>query len=148
MSVTAHCEPLPSCQRPHIVAWLLSGIQQSAASALLLTCAAMRRCRHEKHGILIALRNRKFVLARSFKTFSPLPPNFIPNQGMEYVMDFVLNGEIQDIPDEWAEESLLNLLRDHFGLVGAKYGCGAGICGACRPCGTARSIEFTRAIAR
>lgn len=47
------------------------------------------------------------------------------------MMDFVLNGEIQDIPDEWAEESLLNLLRDHFGLVGAKYGCGAGICGAC-----------------
>lgn len=46
-------------------------------------------------------------------------------------MDFVLNGEIQDIPDEWAEESLLNLLREHFGLVGAKYGCGAGICGAC-----------------
>jgi isoquinoline 1-oxidoreductase alpha subunit len=46
-------------------------------------------------------------------------------------MAFVLNGEIQHIPDEWADESLLNLLRDHFGLVGAKLGCGLGLCGAC-----------------
>jgi nicotinate dehydrogenase subunit A len=29
------------------------------------------------------------------------------------------------------EESLLTVLRDHFGLTGAKYGCGEGQCGAC-----------------
>lgn len=46
-------------------------------------------------------------------------------------MVFVLNGEIQDIPDKWGNESLLNLLRNHFGLVGAKFGCGVGLCGAC-----------------
>jgi aerobic-type carbon monoxide dehydrogenase small subunit (CoxS/CutS family) len=29
------------------------------------------------------------------------------------------------------DESLLNVLRDHLGLTGAKYGCGEGQCGAC-----------------
>lgn len=46
-------------------------------------------------------------------------------------MAFVLNGEIQEIPADWADEPLLYLLRDHFGLVGAKFGCGVGACGAC-----------------
>lgn len=46
-------------------------------------------------------------------------------------MVFVLNGETREIPKEWREEPLLNLLRDHFGLVGAKFGCGVGLCGAC-----------------
>ena len=30
-----------------------------------------------------------------------------------------------------SEESLLNVLRDHLGLTGTKYGCGEGQCGAC-----------------
>jgi len=30
-----------------------------------------------------------------------------------------------------SEASLLNVLRDDFGLTGAKYGCGEGQCGAC-----------------
>ena len=46
-------------------------------------------------------------------------------------MGFVLNGEIQDIPADWTGEPLLYLLREHFGLVGAKFGCGVGMCGAC-----------------
>lgn len=46
-------------------------------------------------------------------------------------MEFVLNGETRELPAHWAEESLLYLLREHFGLVGAKFGCGVGICGAC-----------------
>ena len=46
-------------------------------------------------------------------------------------MKFILNGELRDIPADWAGEALLHLLREHFGLVGAKFGCGAGVCGAC-----------------
>jgi len=46
-------------------------------------------------------------------------------------MRFVLNGTSQDIPPDWADETLLFLLREHFGLTGAKFGCGVGICGAC-----------------
>ena len=30
-----------------------------------------------------------------------------------------------------SEASLLNVLRDHLGLTGTKYGCGEGQCGAC-----------------
>jgi isoquinoline 1-oxidoreductase alpha subunit len=46
-------------------------------------------------------------------------------------MSFILNGEGREIPADWADESLLFLLREHFGLTGAKFGCGVGICGAC-----------------
>jgi len=35
------------------------------------------------------------------------------------------------VPPEWREESLLNVLREPLGLVGTKFGCGAGLCGAC-----------------
>jgi len=46
-------------------------------------------------------------------------------------MSFILNAERQEIPPGWVDEPLLFLLRDHFGLVGTKFGCGIGICGAC-----------------
>ena len=46
-------------------------------------------------------------------------------------MPFVLNGENHEIPASWADDPLLFLLRDHFGLTGAKFGCGVGQCGAC-----------------
>ena len=46
-------------------------------------------------------------------------------------MIFFLNGESREIPADWAGEPLLYLLREHFGLTGAKFGCGAGMCGAC-----------------
>ncbi|MBO9453397.1 (2Fe-2S)-binding protein [Tropicibacter sp. R16_0] len=44
---------------------------------------------------------------------------------------FVLNGERQDVLKAWADETLLYLLREHFQLKGAKFGCGVGVCGAC-----------------
>jgi isoquinoline 1-oxidoreductase alpha subunit len=46
-------------------------------------------------------------------------------------MAFNLNGQNHDIPADWADEPLLFLLREQFGLMGAKFGCGVGICGAC-----------------
>jgi len=46
-------------------------------------------------------------------------------------MAFTLNNEIQTIPSDRMDEPLLFVLREHFGLVGAKFGCGVGACGAC-----------------
>ncbi len=42
-----------------------------------------------------------------------------------------INGNGQAIPDELGDVRLLDVLRDHFGLMGTKFGCGAGLCGAC-----------------
>ena len=41
-----------------------------------------------------------------------------------------INGKRQQV-DVDADTPLLWALRDSLGLVGAKYGCGAGMCGAC-----------------
>jgi isoquinoline 1-oxidoreductase alpha subunit len=35
------------------------------------------------------------------------------------------------IQDAWRDETLLYVLREQLGLVGAKFGCGQGDCGAC-----------------
>jgi isoquinoline 1-oxidoreductase alpha subunit len=42
-----------------------------------------------------------------------------------------LNGQPRPVPADWHDETLLAVLRDALGLTGAKYGCGAGLCGAC-----------------
>ncbi|MCG8494279.1 MAG: 2Fe-2S iron-sulfur cluster-binding protein, partial [Sneathiellales bacterium] len=46
-------------------------------------------------------------------------------------MKFTLNGQQVSVPEEWREDRLLWVLRDHFNLIGPKYGCGIGECGAC-----------------
>jgi isoquinoline 1-oxidoreductase alpha subunit len=46
-------------------------------------------------------------------------------------MELIVNGLRRPVPPEWRHDSLLQVLREPFGLVGAKYGCGAGQCGAC-----------------
>lgn len=46
-------------------------------------------------------------------------------------MRLVVNDRPVDVPPAWREESLLHFLRESMGLVGAKFGCGAGLCGAC-----------------
>lgn len=42
-----------------------------------------------------------------------------------------INGKKINIPKTWQEASLLTFLRDYLGLMGTKYGCGKGLCGAC-----------------
>jgi isoquinoline 1-oxidoreductase alpha subunit len=42
-----------------------------------------------------------------------------------------INNRTTPIDDEWIDESLLSVLREHVGLIGPKFGCGAGLCGAC-----------------
>jgi aerobic-type carbon monoxide dehydrogenase small subunit (CoxS/CutS family) len=41
-----------------------------------------------------------------------------------------VNGRLRSVPAD-PERPLLRVLRDELGLTGAKYGCGAGQCGAC-----------------
>lgn len=45
-------------------------------------------------------------------------------------LSLVINGVEQHV-DAAADMPLLWLLRDQFGMTGTKYGCGAGLCGAC-----------------
>ena len=65
-----------------------------------------------------------------------------------------VNGKVQTVDVE-ADTPLLWVLRDTIGLVGTKFGCGMGLCGACtvhldgvavRGCQTPVSTVGTRAI--
>lgn len=47
-------------------------------------------------------------------------------------MRLTVNGSERPIPDAWRDETLLSTLREHLGLVGARYSCGIGLCGACK----------------
>lgn len=42
-----------------------------------------------------------------------------------------VNGAERNVAVAWADETLLDTLREALGLVAAKYGCGIGACGAC-----------------
>jgi len=42
-----------------------------------------------------------------------------------------INGTPYNIIDSFLDRKLLWVLRDELGLIGTRYGCGAGICGAC-----------------
>lgn len=49
---------------------------------------------------------------------------------MTDVISFTLNGKSVTLKDD-GERSLLWVLRTDYGLTGAKYGCGEGLCGSC-----------------
>ncbi len=46
-------------------------------------------------------------------------------------MDLTVNGRQYAVAPAWRDESLLNVLREHLGMIGTKLGCGVGQCGAC-----------------
>ena len=46
------------------------------------------------------------------------------------MVSFTLNGRQVSV-DAATNTPLLWIIRDHVGLTGTKYGCGAGLCGAC-----------------
>ena len=46
-------------------------------------------------------------------------------------MELRINDRMYAVPPEWRAEALLSVLREQLGLVGAKFGCGVGLCGAC-----------------
>jgi len=48
---------------------------------------------------------------------------------MDTTVRFKLNGENAEIASEQGQ-TLLWVLRNHFGLTGTKFGCGIGFCGA------------------
>ena len=47
------------------------------------------------------------------------------------MISLTVNGKVHELPDTDAATPLLWILRDRLGLVGTKYGCGGGFCGAC-----------------
>lgn len=49
---------------------------------------------------------------------------------MNETIGFKLNGEQVEVSID-TTQTLLWVLRDHFGLTGTKFGCGLGFCGAC-----------------
>jgi isoquinoline 1-oxidoreductase alpha subunit len=46
-------------------------------------------------------------------------------------MELMVNGRARPVPEPWRDDTLLMVLREALGLVGAKYGCGQAQCGAC-----------------
>jgi aerobic-type carbon monoxide dehydrogenase small subunit (CoxS/CutS family) len=49
---------------------------------------------------------------------------------MEKAISFQLNGKKTELLTD-PSQTLLWVLRNHFGLTGTKFGCGIGFCGAC-----------------
>jgi aerobic-type carbon monoxide dehydrogenase small subunit (CoxS/CutS family) len=47
------------------------------------------------------------------------------------IVQLKVNGVSRQVASEWQNENLLDVLREHFGLVGSRYSCGIGQCGAC-----------------
>ncbi|MCZ4312227.1 (2Fe-2S)-binding protein [Comamonadaceae bacterium G21597-S1] len=46
-------------------------------------------------------------------------------------MQITVNRQPHTVPVPWQQETLLHVLRESFGLVGSKFGCGMAQCGAC-----------------
>jgi carbon-monoxide dehydrogenase small subunit len=53
----------------------------------------------------------------------------VTHDSAHYVLH--VNGVARDVTDSWLGESLLDVLRDRLGLLGAKGACEQGECGSC-----------------
>lgn len=71
------------------------------------------------------------LLARSFKTSAHPVGRLSCIAKREKSMNLTVNGQLREVPAEWQDEKLLDVLREPLDLVGAKFGCGVGLCGAC-----------------
>lgn len=54
-----------------------------------------------------------------------------PDDQPDATMELHINRHALDVATDWQDEPLLHVLREHLGLVGTRYGCGVGACGAC-----------------
>ncbi len=70
-------------------------------------------------------------------------------------MQLEVNAQRYEIDPLWHDDTLLSVLHDALGMVGAKYGCGVGVCGACtvlvngeavRSCGLAARDAVSKSI--
>ena len=46
-------------------------------------------------------------------------------------MKLQVNGQQHEVSDDWADDALVQVLREVLGLVGTRMGCGTGECGCC-----------------
>ncbi|WP_417281722.1 (2Fe-2S)-binding protein [Azospirillum himalayense] len=82
-------------------------------------------------GTIVSLTGTMLPAAGFAQQAGPQPP---PENGMTVPMSFHLSFRVNGRPaalDVDARASLLDLLRERLGLVGAKKGCDHGQCGAC-----------------
>lgn len=61
----------------------------------------------------------------------PSPPGGQSGASERVSYTLQINGESHAVQEAWFHESLLDVLRHRLGLVGTKFGCGHGQCGAC-----------------
>ncbi len=57
------------------------------------------------------------------------------------MIEFKVNGERRSFPEIDTDTPLLWVLRDELGLVGTKFGCGIGQCGACTVLSDGRPVR-------
>jgi isoquinoline 1-oxidoreductase subunit alpha len=77
-----------------------------------------------------ASRQFDFRLPRPRAIVTILRDKFSANGGSKTMINLLVNGRRTAVDVE-PEMPLLWALRDELGMVGTKFGCGAGLCGAC-----------------
>jgi isoquinoline 1-oxidoreductase subunit alpha len=81
--------------------------------------------------LVVTFNVGSYFVARLFNTSAPLQHTveLLPTKGAH--MQLLVNNKAVAIEPLWQQDSLLHVLREAVGLTGAKFGCGAGLCGAC-----------------
>ncbi len=63
-------------------------------------------------------------------------------------ISLTVNGESHTLEFPEGRITLLDLLRDHLGLTGTKYGCGVGQCGACTVAMNGKAVTSCTVLAK